>query len=77
MVDFNGCCCPFCQTVIGAPGFVARSTYLWSNQFGYSKRIFCKNCNRWTDYKDIGDKLTITRWKDERDEWHETLDFQI
>lgn len=25
------------------------STYLWSNQHGFAKRVFCDSCGQWTD----------------------------
>lgn len=41
--------CPNCQTPTGAPKWEARETYLWANQYGYCKRVFCGVCGQWTD----------------------------
>ena len=45
--------CPNCASSIGAPGWKARSTVLWANQYGYKIRIFCKYCGQWTDYRHL------------------------
>lgn len=44
--------CPNCKTPAGAPGWKARTTYLWANQHGYSVRLFCSVCGQWTDFRD-------------------------
>jgi Fe2+ or Zn2+ uptake regulation protein len=28
---------------------VHNSTYLWANQHGFAKRVFCDHCGQWTD----------------------------
>lgn len=47
--------CPNCQTPAGAPDWKAHETYLWANQYGYSKRLFCSVCGQWTDFRDRHD----------------------
>lgn len=70
---FDGTKCPFCGVIVGGLEFVARSAYLWSNQHGYAKRIFCSRCNHWTDYVDKGEVI-CTRWRDEHGNWHSAAD---
>jgi|CXWL01.1.fsa_nt_gi hypothetical protein len=45
--------CRICGTKTGAPNWEARETFLWANQFGYAKRVFCKHCGAWTDQRVI------------------------
>lgn len=45
--------CRICGTRTGAPNWEARETYLWANQYGYAKRVFCEHCGAWTDQRVI------------------------
>ena len=43
--------CGNCGQEAGNPFRAAYSTYIWSNQHGYEKRVFCMVCGCWTDIK--------------------------
>jgi len=51
--------CPYCKQRVGPPSWMARATTLWSNQHGWSKRIFCSNCGAWHDVTEKEGNISI------------------
>lgn len=51
--------CPVCGTEAGTPDWKAYETYLWANQYGYGKRLFC-SCGYYTDFRCMNSEAEAT-----------------
>jgi hypothetical protein len=44
--------CLDCGQVVGMPFWLAHSVYLYANQYGYKKRVFCHRCGAVYDHEE-------------------------
>ena len=52
--DNNFTICPNCGAVCGFPDWKGHNVFLWANQYGWEKRLFCYRCNLVLDFDDTG-----------------------
>lgn len=59
--DNNFTTCPECGKVCGVPDWHGSTTYLWANQFGWEKRLFCRACGCIVDFNPNGITHIVNR----------------
>lgn len=59
--DNNFTACPNCGAICGTPDWKGHTVYLWANQYGWEKRLFCRECGFVCDFKK-GEITRVVRW---------------